>query len=170
MHRTLAALLGLAAAAPFTARAASSAEVLDLAGRVHYGYYHAEPRTIETAQSALDRLDDSPEVLYYRDFAALRRAQLGGSDRASQARLRDCAQRDPAANVAKSFAADAWALSAACALIGGDVRRSERALALARKRKRSLAATLLSRDLCAGGSERPRFRGGTLVLSRLRLA
>ena len=39
-----------------------------------------------------------------------------------------------ATDVAKSFAADAWVLVAACALIGGDVRRSEQALALARER------------------------------------
>jgi len=134
LTKPLPVALALAACASAAVRAEPSAELLDLAARVHYGYYLGDARTIETAQSALDRLDDSPEVLYYRDFAALRRAQLGGSDRASQARLRDCAQRDPAANVAKSFAADVWALSAACALIGGDVRRSEQALALARER------------------------------------
>lgn len=134
LTKPLPVALALAACASAVVRAEPSAELLDLAARVHYGYYHGDARTIETAQSALDRLDDSPEVLYYRDFAALRRAQLGGIDRASQARLRDCAQRDPAANVAKSFAADAWALSAACALSGGDVRRSEQALALARER------------------------------------
>ena len=73
MRTTLAAFFGLAAA-PLAAHAAASAEVLDLAARVHYGYYHAEPRTIDTALAALDRLGDSPEVVYYRDFAALRRA------------------------------------------------------------------------------------------------
>ena len=76
MHRTLAALLGLAAAAPFTARAASSAEVLDLAGRVHYGYYHSEPRTIDTALIALDRLGDSPDVVYYRDMITIVRDRI----------------------------------------------------------------------------------------------
>ena len=60
-------------------RAEPSAELLDLAARVHYGYYHGEVRTIETAQDALDRLPDSPEVFYYRDFAAMRRMQLGGA-------------------------------------------------------------------------------------------
>ncbi|WP_332700052.1 hypothetical protein, partial [Halalkalibacter lacteus] len=80
---------------------------LDLAARVHYGYYHGEPRTIDAALAALDRLGESPEVFYYRDFAALRRAQLGATDRASAARLSDCARRDVAADVAKTFAAEA---------------------------------------------------------------
>ena len=130
--KSLPVALALAACASSAVRAESSAELLDLAARIHYGYYHGDARTIETAQGALDRLDESPEVLYYRDFAALRRAQLGGIDRSSQARLRACAQRDSATDVAKSFAADAWVLVAACALIGGDGRRSEQALALAR--------------------------------------
>jgi len=133
MHRTLAALLGLAAAAPFMARAASSAEVLDLAGRVQYGYYHAEPRTIDAALTALDRLGDSPDVVYYRDFAALRRAQLGGPDRAATERLRACAQRDVKQGHDKRSAAEAWVLVAACAQAAGDDGRRERALALARE-------------------------------------
>src|SRR5688572_25205764 len=133
MHRTMAALFGLAAA-PFATLAAPSAEVLDLAGRVHYGYYHAEPRTIDAALTALDRLGDSPEVVYYRDFAALRRAQLGGNDRAGAERLRACAQRDAQPGHDKRFAAEAWVLVAACAQVAGDRGRRERALALARDR------------------------------------
>jgi hypothetical protein len=77
------AALAAVAGAGFGAAAAPSAEVLDLAGRVHYGYYHAEPRTIDAAAEALERLGDSPDVLYWRDFAALRRAQLGAADRAA---------------------------------------------------------------------------------------
>jgi tetratricopeptide (TPR) repeat protein len=129
----MAAFLGLAAA-PFAAHAASSAEVLDLAARVHYGYYQAEPRTIDTALTALDRLGDSPEVVYYRDFAALRRAQLGNNDRAGAERLRACAQRDPQPGHDKRLAAEAWVLVAACAQVAGDKGRRERALALARER------------------------------------
>lgn len=134
MHRTLAAFLGLAVAAPFMARAAASAEVLDLAGRVQYGYYHAEPRTIDAALTALDRLGDSPDVVYYRDFAALRRAQLGGADRAATERLRACAQRDVPPLHDKRSAAEAWVLVAACAQVAGDAGRRERALTLARER------------------------------------
>lgn len=134
MHTTMAALLGLAAAAPFAVLAGPSAEVLDLAARVHYGYYQAEPRTIDTALTALDRLGDSPEVVYYRDFAALRRAQLGGNDRVGVERLRACAQRDPQLGHDKRLAAEAWVLVAACAQVAGDEGRRERALALARER------------------------------------
>ena len=133
MRTTTAALLGLAAA-PFAAHAAASAEVLDLAARVHYGYYQAEPRMIDAALTALDRLGDSPEVVYYRDFAALRRAQLGGADRAGTERLRACAQRDPQPGQDKRVAAEAWVLVAACAQIAGEAGRRERALALARER------------------------------------
>src|SRR6185295_4161018 len=136
MRTTTARLLGLAAAAfaAQTARAAPSAEVLDLAGRVQYGYYQAEPRAIDTALTALERLGDSPEVVYYRDFAALRRAQLGGNDRAGTDRLRACAQRDAQPKLDKRSAAEAWVLAAACAEVAGDDGRRERALALARER------------------------------------
>ena len=123
------------AAAVFTGCVASAEptpELLDLAARIHYGYYHGEPRTLEVAQAGLDRLADSPEVLYYRDFAALRHAQLGRLDRTHGARVEACAQRDVTAGVAKRFAAEAWVLAAACALVTGDEDRSEEALAMAR--------------------------------------
>lgn len=122
------------AAAGFAVAAAPSAEVLDLAGRVHYGYYHAEPRTIDAAAEALERLGDSPDVLYWRDFAALRRAQLGANDRAGAARLRACAQREAPPKLDKRFTAEGWVLAAACAEVAGDDGRRERALALARER------------------------------------
>jgi len=129
----MAALAGMAAAG-FAAGAAPSAEVLDLAGRVHYGYYHAEPRTIDAAVEALERLGDSPEVLYWRDFAALRRAQLGANDRAGVERLRACAQRDVPPKLDKRFTAEVWVLAAACAEVAGEDGRRDRALAFARER------------------------------------
>lgn len=128
------ALLAASTVAAFAAHAAPSAELLDLAGRVHYGYYHAEPRPIEAAMTALDRLADSPHVFYYRDFAALRRAQLGSADRSALARLGACAERDVPAGLDKRFAAEAWALVAACAQVAGDDGRRERALSQARER------------------------------------
>ena len=133
MRKTTTTIAGLAVAA-FAASAAPSAELLDLAGRVHYGYYHAEPRTIDAALTALERLGDAPEVVYWRDFAALRRAQLGGSDRAGAERLRACAQRDPQPKLDKQFTAEAWVLAAACAQVVGDAGRREQALAFARAR------------------------------------
>jgi hypothetical protein len=124
----------VAALAACSAHAAPSAELLDLAARVHYGFYHGDARTIVAAEAALERLGESSEVLYYRDFAALRRAQLGALDRAATARLAACARRDVAAATDKSVAADAWVLVAACALLAGDERRKEQALARARER------------------------------------
>lgn len=128
------ALAAAAALAVSAVLAAPSAELLDLASRVHYGYYHAEPRVIDTALGALERLADSPEVTYYRDFAALRGAQLGGRDRAARGRLEACAARDVARGLEKRFAAEAWALVAACAEVAGDDGRREQALANARER------------------------------------
>lgn len=133
MRKKITALAGMAAAG-LAAAAAPSAELLDLAGRVHYGYYHAEPRTIDAASEALERLGDSPEVVYYRDFAALRRAQLGNVDRAGAERLRDCAQRDPPPKLDKRFTAELWVLAAACAQVAGDESGRDRALELARER------------------------------------
>jgi hypothetical protein len=133
MRKTTATLAGIAATG-FAAVAAPSAEVLDLAGRVHYGYYHAEPRTVDAAAEGLERLGDSPDVLYWRDFAALRRAQLGANDRTGAERLRACAQRDPQPKLDKRITAEAWVLAAACAEVAGDDGRRERALALARER------------------------------------
>jgi hypothetical protein len=120
------------AAAAFKVAAAPSAEVLDLAQRVHYGFYHAEPRAIEVALASLERLAESSEVLYYRDFAALRAVQLGNFDRAAQERLRACAERDAPAGTDKRRAAEAWVLAAACAEIARDAGRRERALSFAR--------------------------------------
>jgi tetratricopeptide (TPR) repeat protein len=127
-------LLIVSCAAAFAAHAASSLELLDLAARVHYGYYNAEPRAIDAAMGALERLGESPEVLYYRDFATLRRAQLGEIDRALQQRLRACMDRDVSPGLDKRFAAEVWVLVAACADVAGDEGRRERALSLARER------------------------------------
>jgi hypothetical protein len=133
MFRTTALRIGLVVAA-FDVVAAPSAELLDLAGRVHYGYYNDEPRAIDAAIAALDRLPDSPEVAYYRDFAALRRAQLGNADRSVQQRLRRCTERDVPAYLDKRFAAEAWTLVAACAHVASDEDRREQALSYARDR------------------------------------
>jgi hypothetical protein len=126
------AAFAAAVSAAWVASAEPTPELLDLAARIHYGYYHAEPRTLEVAQAGLERLSDSPEVVYYRDFAALRRAQLGHLDRTALERVDDCVQRDVAPGVAKRFAAEAWVLAAACALVTGDEDRREEALAMAR--------------------------------------
>jgi|SRR5688572_11537991 len=131
--RSTIAWLPCGVGAAFAAFGAPSAELLDLAARVHYGYYQADPRTIEAAMTALDRLAESPEVLYYRDFAALRLAQLGGKDRASTERLETCAQRDVPPVLEKRRAAEAWVLVAACAQLAGDDGRRDEGLSRARE-------------------------------------
>jgi tetratricopeptide (TPR) repeat protein len=73
-------------------------------------------------------------VLYYRDFAALRRVQLSGAMRGELERLDECAGRDPLPGLPKPFTAEAWVLVAACALFTGDQRRSDEALDFARER------------------------------------
>ena len=113
----------------------ASAELLDLAARIHYGYYHGDARTHRDGANV--RWTGSTNRRKCSITATSRRCAARNSaaiDRSSQARLRACAQRDSATDVAKPFAADAWVLVAACALIGGDGRRSEQALALARER------------------------------------
>lgn len=109
-----------------------SAELIDLAARIHYGYYHGEAQTIAAAQAVLERLDESRAVLYYRDFAALRRAQLGARDRESAKRLGDCANRAAPAQFSGPAGAEARVLAAACAFFASDQRRVGQALALAR--------------------------------------
>src|SRR5512134_3153843 len=93
LTKGFALIIACALCAPL-AFAATSAELTDLAGRVSYGFYYGDARAIEAAQSALERQGDSPEALYYRDFAALRRAQLGNVDRAAAERLEACADRE----------------------------------------------------------------------------
>jgi tetratricopeptide (TPR) repeat protein len=112
--------------------AATSAELMDLAGRVSYGFYYGDARAIEAAQSALERQGASPEALYYRDFAALRRAQLGNVDRAASLGLEACANREVDPKRKGAAAAEAWVLVAACAFIANDDRRAVQALEAAR--------------------------------------
>jgi hypothetical protein len=111
--------------------AASSAELADLAGRIDYGFYNDDTHAIDAARAALSRLGDAPAVRYYRDYAALRRAQLNPADRVS---ARECAERDVPAALAPGEAAEAWILVAACAVVGQQsIRRVEQALAHARE-------------------------------------
>jgi tetratricopeptide (TPR) repeat protein len=116
-----------------TARADSSAELKDLAARVDYGFYNNDAHALDVARAALDRLGDSAAVQYYRDYAALRRAQLGPAGRAA-ALVRDCAERELPADRTGPAAAEAWVLVAACAVVGQQSsRRVEQALSRARE-------------------------------------
>lgn len=128
----LALIFAAALCAPFAARAETSPELVDLAARVHYGFYHGDARAIQAAQVALDRQGESRDARYYRDFAALRRAQLGTLDRDATKRLEACADREVEPEIEGLAAAEAWVLVAACAFVSGDDRRLAGALAFAR--------------------------------------
>ena len=131
LTKSLASIAGAALCAPL-AIAATSPELADLAGRVHYGFYNGDARAIEAAQAGLDRQADSVEALYYRDFAALRRVQLGNADRDASKRLEECADREVDAELHGVAAAEAWVLVAACAFVADDDRRVVEALDQAR--------------------------------------
>jgi tetratricopeptide (TPR) repeat protein len=115
-ERWFVAALLLASAARVLA--GPDAELSDLGGRIDYGFYQDEPRAIGVAMSVLERLGDSPDVLYYRDLGALRLAQLGDPTAVDARALRDCAERTPTAK-SKTVAAEAWVLAAACAVAAG---------------------------------------------------
>jgi hypothetical protein len=126
------ALFATSALCARLAVAATSPELTDLAGRVHYGFYHGDARAIEAAQVALDRQGESAEASYYRDFAALRRAQVGALDRDASKRLEACVDREVDPELDGVTAAEAWVLVAACAFVANDDRRMVEALGLAR--------------------------------------
>jgi hypothetical protein len=126
------ALFATSALCARLAVAATSPELTDLAGRVHYGFYHGDARAIEAAQVALDRQGESAEASYYRDFAALRRAQVGALDRDASKRLEACVDREVDPELDGVSAAEAWVLVAACAFVANDDRRMVEALGLAR--------------------------------------
>lgn len=126
--KSIAQALALAACSvTLSARGEVSPEVADLAGRIDYGYYVADPRAIEDALPALERMgDEDPSVRYYRAFAAFRLAQLSAQDGASAAPLaaecvalatikesKDWVPRAEAEARAKA-SVEAWILSAAC--------------------------------------------------------
>ncbi len=112
-------------------RAASSPELVDLVGRIEYGFYTEESRVIDAAAAALDRLEDSDEVRYYRDFASLRLAQLA-EPRVAASLTRRCAARSVPDGLDAVAAAEAWILVAACGVAGdASARRVEEALARA---------------------------------------
>jgi hypothetical protein len=113
--------------------AGSSAELNDLTARIDYGFYNNDPRAIDTARAALEQLGDGPAVQYARDYAALRRAQLGADGRTAGL-ARECAEREPPADAHGPAAAEAWIIVAACGVVAQQSsRRVEQALARARE-------------------------------------
>src|SRR5690606_6659579 len=124
----LLALVVVASSTP-TMLAALPAELADLAARIDYGFYTEEPRVVEAAAAALERLGHSSDVDYYRDLAALRLAQLGA---ARGSGLEACSSRAPGNDARSSAAVEAWVLAAACSAVRGSTRRAQNALQAAR--------------------------------------
>src|SRR5262245_30405174 len=110
----LASLALLCCAPP--ARAASSEEISDLASRIDYGYYAADPKVIEAARAVLDRSEASdPATRYYTAYAAFRMAQLAARGGAAPGALVDtCIDKATPGRDAPGTA-EQWILVAACA-------------------------------------------------------
>lgn len=98
-----------------------SAELLDLAGRIEYGFYTQEARSIESARSGLARLPGRDALQdYYAGLAAYRAALLGAADngRGLGTVLTECMDRGGRAAEDAELASEAWVLVAACAVLG----------------------------------------------------
>ena len=98
-----------------------SAELLDLAGRIEYGFYTQETRALDAARSGLARLPARGALRdYYAGLAAYRAALLGAADdgRGLVTVLTECMERGGAAAVDEELASEAWVLVAACAVLG----------------------------------------------------
>jgi tetratricopeptide (TPR) repeat protein len=127
--------LCLAARAAF---ADSAAEIADLSARIDYGFYSEEPRVVEAASKALERLDErDPSVRYYRALGALRLAQLRLRDgRQIGELLDDCARQAAPVETQREAIAEGWILVAACASLSA---HAEPMRALVHQRRRDQA-------------------------------
>jgi tetratricopeptide (TPR) repeat protein len=120
-----------------SASADVAAELSDLSARVEYGFYAEEPRVIDAAEAALERLDaDDPAVRYQRALAAYRSAQLMARDNKNFSKTLDrCFELSPTEGAADD--AEPWILVAACASLG-----VERGLSQQRRRDEALNRAL----------------------------
>jgi tetratricopeptide (TPR) repeat protein len=144
--RALALAAALCSSLVTDAGAGASRELADVAGRIDYGFYVGDPRAIENAISALERMSDhDADVRYYRAFASFRLALLGGEHAASRAE--DCVKNatvaEPterltraAAEARERASVESWLLVAACAGLAG---RPDAAKGLARDKRLSRA-------------------------------
>ena len=99
-----------------------SSELLDLAGRIEYGFYAQESRVIEAARASLARLIEvEPFATYYDGLAAYRLAQLtvAHDGRSANRLLEECVDRGRAHADHGAQPGEAWVLVAACSALGG---------------------------------------------------
>jgi len=118
-----AALAACCTLAP-SARADVTPEVADLAGRIDYGFYVCDARAITDAAAALKRMSDGDaSVRYYRAFASLRLAQLGGERAAGDAEncVKNATVDEPTERLTRAAAeararasVESWLLVAVC--------------------------------------------------------
>jgi tetratricopeptide (TPR) repeat protein len=98
-----------------------SPELLDLAGRIEWGYYAREERVIEAARAGLGRLSANETLgAYYDGLAAYRLALLraAGDGRGIGELLDACVARAEDSIGRDEVVAEAWILTAACAALG----------------------------------------------------
>lgn len=109
------------AAARVLGAAEPTPELLDLAGRVEYGFYTREPRAIEAARAGLARLPaNGPLRDYYAGLAAYRASLLAAADGGHGLgdMLGECLSRARRAADDEALSGEAWALTAACSVLG----------------------------------------------------
>ena len=119
-------------------KAELTAELADIAARLDYGYYTASPDVLRAARIELQRMPDDSQTDYHRALAALRTAQLSGTEQA----LDDCLTHASRVTRADAAHIEAWILVAACASLAGRAqplklifhqRRRDQALEAARR-------------------------------------
>lgn len=125
-----------------TPGAESPAELGDVAGRIDYGYYAADLRTLEAAYDALrQRSGQRAAESYYVAYAAYRLSQMAGSS--TQHRFRDflteCIRTARDLTADSEWSIEAWILIAACSIEGRN-RDQVRALVYERRLTESLRA------------------------------
>ncbi|HSG64524.1 MAG TPA: hypothetical protein VLD39_05965, partial [Gammaproteobacteria bacterium] len=116
----LAGVLVATAVSPLTA-GASDAELIDVAGRIDYGYYASDSRIVAAARADLERLPVSKSARsYYLGYSAYRLSQLTSpaNYRARRELLASCIDAAAAALHESAWAVEVWVLIAACALEG----------------------------------------------------
>ena len=142
-----------------TAQADVSAELLDIAARIEYGFYTEDDRAIQAARAGLQQLG-RPTLLstYYDALAAYRLAQLTWSNgnKGAGRWLDECEERARAAEKLDRRFTEATILRAACGLLSARAepvrglmqqRKAEKTLALVADREPANPRLALMRAL-----------------------
>ena len=104
-----------------THAAATPTELVDIASRIDYGFYAADPRTLEAAQGTLrQRSSKHAAETYYSAYAAYRLSQLPGQSTPRQFRklIGECIRAARSVTTDPEWSIEAWILLAACSIEG----------------------------------------------------